>query len=183
MFGRRAQTDHRGTRRTFLRQHRRNLFLAKELIKLLHLLESHAIPAIAYKGPTLAVSICGTSHSESSAIWTSWCTSDFRAARRLLISRGFRLTIEHEWEEEFRDSSGKVAVDLHRRIASRDFPSPLNFDYLLKRLRPVDLAGTTAATLCPEDTLLMLGCRSRRIAIFSYPRSATLPSFSVCINS
>jgi hypothetical protein len=37
----------------------RDLFLGKELIKVLHLLESHEIRAIAYKGPTLAVSVYG----------------------------------------------------------------------------------------------------------------------------
>ena len=29
----------------------RNLFLTKELLKVLHLLEAHGIPAIPYKGP------------------------------------------------------------------------------------------------------------------------------------
>jgi hypothetical protein len=47
-------------------------------------------------------------------------------------------------------------VDLHRRIAPREFPSPLTFEYLSKRLKPVPLAGTLVVTLCPEDMLLML---------------------------
>ena len=37
----------------------RNLFLTKELLKLLHLFEAHKIPAIPYKGPVLAASIYG----------------------------------------------------------------------------------------------------------------------------
>lgn len=36
-----------------------NLFLTKELLKLLNLFESHSIPAIPYKGPVLAVSAYG----------------------------------------------------------------------------------------------------------------------------
>ena len=47
-------------------------------------------------------------------------------------------------------------MDLHKGMAPREFSCPLNFEYLSGRLQPVDLAGTTAATLCPEDTLLML---------------------------
>jgi len=44
----------------------------------------------------------------------------------------------------------------NRRIAPRDFPSPLSFDYLSKRLQPTPLIGTTVASLSPLDTLLML---------------------------
>jgi hypothetical protein len=136
----------------------RNLLLAEELLKILHLFEGHKIRAIPYKGPVLAASIYGNlALREFGDLDILVHERDYQSARRLLIRRGFRPRIEHEWEEEFRDGSGRFAVDLHRRIASRDFPSPLNFDYLSKRLRPVDLAGTTAATLCPEDTLLMLG--------------------------
>ena len=40
-------------REHFYRNTGRNLFLAKELLKLLNLFEVHAIPAIPYKGPVL----------------------------------------------------------------------------------------------------------------------------------
>ena len=135
----------------------RNLFLAKELIKLLQLFEAHEIPAIAYKGPTLAVSIYGNlAFREFGDLDILVHERDYQTARHLLISPGFRPTIELEWEEEFTDGSGRFAVDLHKRIASRDFPSPLNFEYLSRRLQRITLAGTIVATLCPEDTLLML---------------------------
>src|SRR4029453_11293711 len=47
-------------------------------------------------------------------------------------------------------------VDLHRRIAPQEFPSPLTFEYLSKRLQPTTLIGTTVRSLSPKDTLLML---------------------------
>ena len=83
--------------------------------------------------------------------------SETTIERGICSSAGvFRPTIEHEWEVEFIDEKGRVAVDLHRRMTSQEFPSPLNFDYLSKRLHRIDLAGRTALTLCPEDALLML---------------------------
>ena len=136
----------------------RNLFLTKELLRVLHLLEAHGIPCIPYKGPVLAASVYGNlAFREFGDLDILVRERDYESAQRLFIDLGFRLTLEHEWESEFVDESGTVAVDLHRRIAPHEFPSPLTFDYLCKRLQPVALLGGTAATLCPEDTLLMLG--------------------------
>ena len=135
----------------------RNLFLAKELIKVLHLLESHEIPAIAYKGPTLAVSIYGNlALRQVGDLDILVHEQDYEGARDLLIGQRFRLTIEHEWEAELTDESGTMAVDLHKRITTREFSCPLNFKYLSRRLEPIRLAGTVVPGLCPEDTLLML---------------------------
>ncbi len=135
----------------------RNLFLTKELLKLLHLLEAHKILAIPYKGPILAAFIYGNlALREFGDLDILVQERDYQRAQYLLIRQGFRPTVEHEWEAEFTDESGRVAVDLHRRITPREFPSLLKLDYLSKRLKPVALAGTIVATLCPEDTLLML---------------------------
>ena len=79
----------------------RNLFLAKELIKLLHLLESHEIPAIAYKGPMLAVSVYGNlAFRQFGDLDILVQERDYETARHLLMSQGFRLTIELDWEAE-----------------------------------------------------------------------------------
>ena len=135
----------------------RNLFLTKELIKLLDLLESHEIPAIAYKGPTFAVSIYGNlALRQFGDLDILVQERDYDRARHLLTSQGFRLTIEHEWESELIDESGTVAVDLHKRITTREFSCPLSFKYLSRRLQPTRIAGTVVPGLCPEDTLLML---------------------------
>jgi hypothetical protein len=134
-----------------------NLFLAKELLKLLHLLEAHEIPAIPYKGPLLAATIYGNlALREFGDLDILVRERDYQRAQHLLVDQGFRLTIEHEWEAEFTDEYGKVAVDLHRRIAPQEFPSPLTFEYLSKRLQPTTLIGTTVPSLSPKDTLFML---------------------------
>lgn len=135
----------------------RNLFLARELLNILDLFKAHGIPSIPYKGPVLAASVYGNlALREFGDLDILVQERDYETAQHLLISRGFRRTIEHEWEVEFVDGSGRVAVDLHKRIASRNIPSPLSFNYLSKRLAPVNLAGTIVATLCSEDALLML---------------------------
>jgi len=145
----------------------RNLFLAKELLKLLNLFEVHAIPAIPYKGPVLSASIYGNfALRDFGDLDILVRERDYERAQRLLLDHGFRLTIEHEWEKELVDESGRIAVDLHQRIAPRDFPSPLSFDYLSKRLQPTSLIGTTVASLSPLDTLLMLSIQVTKDRFF-----------------
>ena len=135
----------------------RNLLLARELLNIVDLLNAHGIPSIPYKGPALAASVYGNlALREFGDLDILVQVRDYETAQHLLISQGFRRTVEHEWEVEFVDGSGRVAVDLHKRIASRNVPSPLSFNYLSKRLEPVNLAGTIVATLCPEDALIML---------------------------
>ncbi len=136
----------------------RNLFQAKKLIELLHLLESHEIPAIAFKGPTLAVSIYGNlALRQFGDLDILVGERDYERARRLFISHAFQPTIEHDWEVELTDESGRVAVDLHKRMVPREFSCPLDFKYLSRRLQAIRLLGTVVASLSPEDTLLMLG--------------------------
>jgi hypothetical protein len=135
----------------------RNLFLGKELLKLLQLFEAEGIPAIPYKGPVLAASVYGNlALRDFGDLDILVRERDYERAQRLLVDHSFRLTTEHEWEKEFVDKSGRMAVDLHWRIAPPEFPSPLSFDYLSKRLQPTTLIDTTVASLSPQDTLLML---------------------------
>jgi hypothetical protein len=61
-----------------------------------------------------------------------------------------------EWESTYVDGSGRVAVDLHNQMTSREFPSPLQFEDLWERRQQTVLLGTKVPTLSLEDTLLML---------------------------
>ena len=65
----------------------------------------------------------------------------------------------------------RMAVDLHKRITTREFSCPLNFKYLSRRLEPIRLAGTVVPGLCPEDTLLML---SIQLTKDRYPQLAKI---------
>jgi hypothetical protein len=135
----------------------RNLFMSKELVRVLSLFERTRIQAIPYKGPVFAAAIYGNlAYRQFGDLDILVREQDYDRAQRVLVDEGFRRTIEHEWETEFQDEGGRIAVDLHRRLAPPEFAPLFDFDYLGSRLRPVTLAGASAFTLCPEDTLLAL---------------------------
>jgi hypothetical protein len=72
----------------------RNLFLTQKLLELLQAFESHGIPAIPYKGPTLAALIYGDlALRQIGDLDILVREPDYEKARRLLISKHFRLTI------------------------------------------------------------------------------------------
>ena len=135
----------------------RNLFLAKELIKLLHLFDAQEISAIPYKGPALAVSIYGNlAFREFGDLDILVRERDYQTAQHLLSAQGYRLMKEFDWESTFVHDSGTFAVDLHKGMTAQDFSSPLDFEYLSGRLQRITVAGTEVPTLSPGDTLLML---------------------------
>jgi hypothetical protein len=150
----------------------RNLFLTQKLLELLQVFDSHGIPAIPYKGPTLAALIYGDlALRQIGDLDILVRERDYERAQRLLISSHFRLTIEHDWEAEFTDESGRVAVDLHRRMTAREFSCPLTFKYLWPRLQPLAIAGTVVPSMCPEDTVLVL---SIQVTKDRYPQLAKM---------
>ena len=136
----------------------RNLFLAKELLKLVHLFEAHEISAIPYKGPALAASVYGNlALREFGDLDILVHERDYQRAQHLLIDQGFRLTNEFDWESTFVDGSGRVAVDLHKEYRrSRDFPSPLVSSTCQDVFSRQCSLAQMYPILSPEDTLLML---------------------------
>lgn len=135
----------------------RNLFLTDELLKLLTLLEAHTIPALPYKGPLLTASIYGNLALRDFADLDLLVHErDYERAQHLLSTSGYRIMKAFENESTYVDSSGRVAVDLHQRMTSREFPSPLQFEPIWERRHYTVLLGTKVPTLSPEDTLLML---------------------------
>ncbi len=136
----------------------RNLFLGGELIKLMDLFRSHAIPAIPYKGPALAVSVYQNlalrQFSDLDLLVHTW---DFHfRAQDLLIAHGWRRTSDYGWECGFVDSSGRVALDLHQGITDSGMPFRLGFERLWRRRASCSLAGAVIPTLAPSDGLIVL---------------------------
>jgi hypothetical protein len=135
----------------------RNLFLTKELINLLKLLEANDIRAIPYKGPVLAASIYGNlALRHFSDLDILVCESDYCRTQDLLISQKYHLIKEFDCESTFLDISGRVYLDLHRALTPRQFPLSLDFNSLWKRLKPISIGGTTVLNLSPEDMLIIL---------------------------
>ena len=135
----------------------RNLFLARQLLEILHLLESRGVAAIPYKGPAFSITAYGDlSSREFGDLDILVRERDYERAQHLISTLGYRLATELEWESTFVHQSGMCAVDLHKRITSRGFPCPLDFESLSRRLESSQLCGHSIRTLHAADALLML---------------------------
>ena len=116
---------------------RRNLFLTKELLNLLTLFETHQIAAIPFKGPVLAASVYkNLALRQFSDLDLIIHKQHVAKARELLISHGYRPQFDLNDSQEtafvrsypaqcFERDDGKVVVDLHWTMTSRDFGFPL----------------------------------------------------------
>ncbi|MCI0528606.1 MAG: nucleotidyltransferase family protein [Nitrospira sp.] len=148
---------------------RHNLFLTRELLKLLKLFETHDIPAIPYKGPVLASSVYGNlSLRQFGDLDILVPQRNLLKAKDLLITQGYQpLT---EWnnglENSFQTSAynlkfirndGVISLlELHWRVTPPYFSYPFELESFWERLEPISLAGTTVLGLALEDLLLIL---------------------------
>ena len=182
MFGRRAQTDPRGTPRAFLRERwtqpvpgertNQGAGSARALTK---------SPPSRTKDPRLAVSVYGNlAFREFGDLDILVRERDYQTAQHLLSAQGYRLTKEFDWESTLVHDSGTFAVDLHKGMTAREFSSPLNFEYLSGRLQRITVAGTEVPTLSPGRYTAHARHpdHQRRPAavIFSWRRSAIWPN-------
>jgi hypothetical protein len=142
-----------------------NHFCTDELLTLLQLLEAHALPALPYKGPTLALGGYGDLALRGfSDLDLLVPAHEVPRAAHLLLAQGFRLHHALEWEACFVQETLRIPVDLHWGLTPRRFHFPLNFARLWAHRQPLCLAGTTVATLAPEDLLMVLCVEAARDA-------------------
>jgi hypothetical protein len=145
---------------------RRALRLTGELLKILALLESHAIPAIPLKGPVLAqVAYGDLTLRQFSDLDLLVRPQDFRQARNLLFSAGYRqehaLTPRQEQVQfrRFYDLSflhpERNKLELHWRLLDHQGGGPDAAAAFAGKM-PVTLAGKTVYSLAPADLLLFL---------------------------
>jgi putative nucleotidyltransferase-like protein len=145
-----------------------NLFLTRELIRLLGGLEKIGIPAIPWKGPVLAVMAYGNvALRQFGDLDILIRERDAMTAKDLLLSSGYRLQYRGtaEQEEAFHSvrkvcelvrEDGRIVVELHWAITSGTFYFPLDPASLWERVETVSLEGSPIRNLCPEDLLLVL---------------------------
>ena len=151
----------------FLANAGRNVFLAEELLKILALFETNAIPAIPHKGPVLAVSLYGDltlrTFGDLDIIVRK---QDVHRAKALLFAQGYRLDLSLTWDQEiaflnsdlegwFVRQDGKVMVEVQWG-ERKDFPLTPDFEPFWKRLGKYSFQGTMVLTFSPEDLLLLL---------------------------
>ena len=146
----------------------RNLFLSRELLTLLRLLEAQGIAAIPYKGPVLATTAYGSlALRQFSDLDVLVRPQDARRARDVLLAHGYqrldyRSTARTEpWYRlrkvyELVRADRQILVELHWAITSWTFFFPLHAARLWERLETVSLLETPVRSLAREDLLLLL---------------------------
>jgi hypothetical protein len=146
----------------------RNLFLTRELLTLLPMLEEHGIPAIPYKGPVLAAAVYGNfALRQFGDLDILVREQDAGRAKDLLLSQGYRLQYQPPaaYEAIFRHfrqtydvvrDDGQVFVELHWNIISWPLFFPPNAAFVWERLERASLADMAVRTLAPEVVLPLL---------------------------
>lgn len=156
---------------------KRNLFLTRELLKLLDLFAAHDVAVISYKGPALAVMAYGDlALRQFSDLDIVVHERDVIKAQELLVSQGYQLPIQQSMVQErpylqserFRESAEcdgsynivrndrQIMVELHWKLTQKAFPFPIALERLWEELKPLTIAGKTVLNFQPEDMLLIL---------------------------
>jgi len=146
----------------FLRNHfqsnaQRNLFRTNELLKVMSLMETHHILAIPFKGTTLAVIAYGNLGLRTFGDLDILAhKQDLSRIKNLLVSQGYQLGKDLDWECQFIHPKLGVEIDIHWRITPRRFQFKLGLEQLKLRSQPLILAGKSLLQPSPEDLLLIL---------------------------
>ena len=145
----------------------RNLLLASELLRLSGLFESEGIGLLAYKGPALAVAAYGDlSLRRFVDLDIIVRERDVERASKLLRDSGYAprgLTPVQEaalartqHNIAYARDGGRLIVELHRDVASKDFADVSLDEGAWARATRVKLLGGSVSTLSAEDLLLAL---------------------------
>jgi Uncharacterised nucleotidyltransferase len=145
----------------------KGMICSRELIRLLQDFETHQIPVLPYKGPTLAIALYGSYALRYFSDLDILIHPDYLvAAKALLIKHDYEtLSVDdtqeqmNAWSDSERDFlrlNNDVAVDLHWRLTPRFFALEMPFDLLWLRRESVTLLNSPVATLSSEDLLLVL---------------------------
>jgi hypothetical protein len=147
---------------------RRNLALTGELLRLLHLFERQGISAVPYKGPILALRVYGNlAFRHSGDLDVLVRRQDVRAAKRLLLAEGYRLThalspaqeatvLGSEYVFEFVHPEKHIQWELHWDLARKLFSFPLESVHLWNRLEEFSVGEARIFAPSWEDQLLLL---------------------------
>ena len=145
----------------------RNLGLVGALVHLLRLFDAHHIPALPFKGPTLALFAYGSlGLREFGDLDLLLRPGDLARARALLREQGYeaQYSLTAAQETAYLRSLGqlplenadRVVVELHDALTPRAFPFPLAFAQLWRRRCLVPLTGQPLTAPGAEDLLLIL---------------------------
>jgi hypothetical protein len=153
----------------------RNRVLTQELYRILDLLHSRGIRALAYKGPSLTLLVYGElGLRQFGDLDILICTTDVPQACELLEKQGYNRTIptlspakEREFirtdhEHEFISDDQLVHIDLHWALSTRRFPFQLEPEGLFDRAEHLAYAHGNIEHICTQDMLLLLCMHSNK---------------------
>ena len=146
----------------------RSLQLAAHLRSIVERLMAAGIPAIAFKGPTLAISLYGDQTLRRFTDLDIFVRrGDVLACKRLLLVNGYRprfaLTraqemahLRSDCEYNFDREHGRITVEVHWDVAPRSFSVRFDHERLWDDARSMPFNGGTVRVPAPEDQILML---------------------------
>ena len=144
----------------------RNAFMTKELLKVLKVFQAHNIPAIPYKGPTLATILYGDPMLRHFAdLDILIFKKDLLKVEELLSCQGYQLqwtkgnknwALKHHYHLPFMNMDSKVHVEIHWAFTRPSWPFPIDIEQLWRRIQPVTLGGESIPSFHREDLLLLL---------------------------
>lgn len=146
----------------------KSLYLCRELRQIVEQLVQAGIPALAFKGPTLAVAAYGDLLLRSFAdLDVLVSPSDAAEAKDVLFAMGYEFPLQLSdsdghallqsgYTYELRRRADGVQVELHWRLAPAAFGFRMQMAELWERRSFVEVAGAQIATLAPEDLLVVL---------------------------
>jgi hypothetical protein len=150
----------------YLANTKHNLFLTGELLRVLHLLDTHGIPALPFKGPTLAAAVYGKlALRQYSDLDILVHKQDIPHVKALLTAHGYQLPLtrareeaiwKHHYHYAFVREDGRVMVEMHWAFTRQYWPVPLDLAHVWARPVFVALAGTSVCTFPPEELLFIL---------------------------
>jgi len=147
----------------------RNMFLARELNRLLKGFKDHGISAIPFKGPVLSIMVHGDpSMREAGDLDIVVPERNLREAMGLLVTHGYRRrtpglpeTVTGVNQEDpgryhiFDRNDSRATVDLQASLEAPHFSFPLD-ECLWDRAASQRFAGETVSIFCAEDTFILL---------------------------
>lgn len=139
---------------------RRNLYMTNELTVVMGQFTGHGIPALTYKGPTLAAIVYDDLALRGFADLDILVPEeDFSEAVTLLRAEEYRVSKSFPaiGETTLRRPDTGLQVDLHFSVIPDEYPFSFPFEQLWARRTRIDLGGgRTVRTFHPSDLLAIL---------------------------
>ena len=145
-----------------------NLYLLRELLRVLKLFRAEGIKVLSFKGPILGEIVYGDlGLRQAGDLDLLIAKNDFSPACELLRSAGYlmepQLTaaqqsshLSFHCEIQFAHHDQFSVVDLHWGITPKTFPLAISADQLLSRSKTITLASHAIETFANEDLVLYL---------------------------